>query len=137
MTTAATRNGKKAEPMFDDVVKKHAQPLERNGASTRTRPVVESKEPTRGRNLKMTDSLYDALCLYARKTKVKVTTIQKMDGRETVVTYSRSLTISEANTRAVTTLLRAAKMLPASEEASATEQENPAAVDATETEQGG
>jgi hypothetical protein len=72
----------------------------------------------------MTDSLYDALCLYARKTKIEVTTIQKIEGRENVVTHFRSLTISEANARAVTALLKRARMLPASDETSAADQES-------------
>ena len=107
-----------------NVVREVGMPPERNGGVARSRPAIEAKEPTRGRNLKMTDSLYDALCLYARKTKIKVTTTQKIDGRENVVTYSRSMTISEANTRAVRTLLRSAKMLPASEETSTADQES-------------
>lgn len=61
----------------------------RGGASGRKRRSrYQTDEKGRSRNLVMPDSLYDLLCLYARKTKVKV----REKGRE----YVRSLTVSEA-----------------------------------------
>ena len=59
---------------------------------------LRTDEKGRSRNLVIPDSLYDRLCLYARKTKVKVV---KPNGRE----HSRSMSVSEAACKALTSFL--------------------------------
>ncbi len=55
-------------------------------------------EKGKGRNLKIPDTLFDQLCLYARTTKVKAT---DKKGKE----YTRSLTVSEATCKALISFL--------------------------------
>lgn len=88
------RNGELA----DDQVDGHSNGDGQSGGTKPRRARFQPTEPGRGRNLKVPDSLYDQMCLYARKTKIKV---RDKKSRE----YTRSLTISEAFCKAAQSLL--------------------------------
>ena len=91
------------------IVRNHA-PSERNGElvddlvdgqsggdiPTKGKRRPRAKLPTekgKGRNIKIPDALFDQLCLYARRTKVRLVGVDKA-GREKE--WVRSLTVSEA-----------------------------------------
>jgi hypothetical protein len=74
------------------------KPRRRSSARYRT------DEPGRSRNLVIPDSLYDSLCLYARKTKVKVRDERRVNGRLQPAHF-RSMTVSEAVCKAIANLL--------------------------------
>ena len=66
----------------------------------------------RSRNLVIPDSLYDALFIYARKTKVKTTSRRKVNGVVVGTKEgSRSLTASEAACHAIADFLKKKGML--------------------------
>jgi hypothetical protein len=85
----AERNGELVEELGD------AQGGAEDGPSKGKRRVRSkvSMEKGRGRNIKIPDGLYDQLCLYARRTKVRVVAKDK-PGKERE--WSRSMTVSEA-----------------------------------------
>ncbi len=87
------RNGE----LDDDQVDVHTNG-DAQAAEKKPRRRFVPTEPGRGRNLKVPDRLYDQMCLYARKTKIKV--LDKK-GKE----YTRSLTISEAFCKGAQSLL--------------------------------
>jgi len=64
----------------------------------------QTGEKGRSRNLVIPDSLYDVLCLYARRTKIKVREERRVNGRVEKALY-RSLTVSEAACRALASFL--------------------------------
>jgi hypothetical protein len=88
------RNGELADDQVDGQTNGDGQV----GKTATRRRRFQPMEPGRGRNLKVPDSLYDQMCLYARKTKIKV-----LDKRNRE--YTRSLTISEAFCKAAQSLL--------------------------------
>lgn len=62
-------------------------------------------EKGRSRNLVIPDSLYDALYLYARRTKIKVRDEKRINGRVVEKALVRSLTVSEAACKALASFL--------------------------------
>jgi hypothetical protein len=74
----------------------------RGGRTLKAQGIIFSKGP--GRNIKIPDGLYDALCVYAIRTKVWDTA--KPKGNEAKgKPYRRALTVSEANCLAIARLL--------------------------------
>jgi hypothetical protein len=65
----------------------------------------QTGEKGRSRNLVIPDSLYDSLCLYARKTKIKVRDERRINGRVVEKALTRSLTVSEAACKAIANFL--------------------------------
>jgi hypothetical protein len=62
-------------------------------------------EKGRSRNLVIPDSLYDTLCLYARRTKVKVREERRHNGVVVQKALVRSMTVSEAACKALASFL--------------------------------
>jgi hypothetical protein len=62
-------------------------------------------EKGRSRNLVIPDSLYDTLCLYARRTKVKVREERRVNGIIVQKALVRSMTVSEAACKALASYL--------------------------------
>jgi hypothetical protein len=92
-TKSGSRQGFLGNTVRALVTPPSSQPGEGDGA-----PPAPKKEPAaKGRNIKIPDTLYDPVCLYALTTKVTVTSEQRVNGivvgmRET----RRSMTVSEA-----------------------------------------
>jgi hypothetical protein len=91
----AERNAELVDDLVDE--QNRGGELPTRGKQRRPRAKLPT-EKGKGRNIKIPDSLFDQLCLYARRTKVKA--VNKAEKE-----YTRSLTVSEATCKALISFL--------------------------------
>jgi hypothetical protein len=63
-----------------NAVRAHGPQHDGPGTDASARPAGPAKETAKGRNIKIPDNLYDAVCYYALKTKITIKTDRTVNG---------------------------------------------------------